>query len=63
MTGRTMAATQGTQETQETQGTQGTQGTPTEKLCFIIRKKNEKIQSKNLQIKEKEDIIRECLLF
>ena len=61
-----MAATQGTQETQETQGTQGTQGaqgTPTEKLCFIIRKKNEKIQSKNLQIKEKEDIIRECLLF
>ena len=32
-------------------------GNTTEKLCFIIRKKNEKIQKINLQLREKEDAI------
>ena len=32
-------------------------GNPTEKLCFIIRKKNEKIQQINLELTDKNDII------
>ena len=32
-------------------------GNTTEKLCFIIRKKNEKIQQINLELTDKNDII------
>ena len=42
---------------QATKSEESGAGNTTEKLCFIIRKKNEKIQKINLQLRDKEDAI------
>ena len=44
---------------QSTKSEESGAGNTTEKLCFIIRKKNEKIQKINLQLADKDDVIGE----